>query len=193
MIIHDQEGRIVKRTRWRKSKSFVKQFLQLLEYIINHAYDVNAVAGLSVTDTGNVARTLQATTSYERRVFAVLAPSGIVTYGMVVGTGTAAESVTDYALQTIIAHGTGSGQLSYGAQTLTTATVVGSSVNLVLTRAMVNGSGATITVQEIGVYFSNIDSGGAQRFFCGLRDLTGAVAVANGQTLTVQYTITTTV
>jgi len=192
LTVRDAEGKIIQRRRL-KIKSFVKQFLQLLEVITSHSIG-SPGSTLSVRDTTNTLRTLTCGgTLYAYSVFAALSPAGNNAYGIVAGTGTTAEGVEDYALATIIAHGTGAGQLSYGATSYTTATVSDGNVDLIFTRTFVNGSGGTVTVQEIGLYFAQTDSGLVNRYFCGLRDLTGAISVGNGQTLTVQYDFRTTV
>jgi hypothetical protein len=45
------------------------------------------------------------------------AGAGVTTHGIMVGTGTGAFDFDNYALGTLIAHGTGAGQLQYGAVT----------------------------------------------------------------------------
>ncbi len=107
-------------------------------------------------------------------------------YGILVGTGTTAETSTDYQIETKIAHGTGSGQLQYAAGDYTAAGVSGSYVEFEVRRTFTNGSGASITVQEAVIYCKTWGAG-AYRYFCIARDLTGGVSVPDGQVLTVKY------
>jgi len=115
--------------------------------------------------------------------------------GILVGSGTTAESNTDFALATQIAHGTSAGQLQYGSTGFTAPTEAAGNVDWVITRAFTNGSGATVTVREIGCAggeATNTPTTTTGRLL--VRDvLPSAVPVANGQVLTVQYTWRTTV
>jgi len=74
--------------------------------------------------------------------------------GIVVGTGTGPEIFNDYALGTLIASGTGSGQLSYQESRNPTKTWNSGSSQFVVSwkRYFNNNSGASITVNEMGIY-----------------------------------------
>jgi hypothetical protein len=193
-IVTDKNGKIVRRTRWRKSRSFVLQFLKFIEHEWTHAYDTNLLS-TSLQNISNAAVSLNNGTgaSAAIRRFCIFAPVNTSAYGIVVGTGTTPPTNSDYALATIIAHGVGAGQLNYGASSYTGADVVGSNVDFILTRTFYNGSGANITVNEIGIYAESMSTAGVAEAFCVIRDVITAVTVANTQTLTVQYTLRTTV
>ena len=139
---------------WRKepnslimkpANSLVKQFLQTLKTHFSFA----TCGSFAWTDTGGTTRTQN--TNIAMTCTAAL---GDTTNGMVVGTGTNAVTITDYALQTKIAHGTGASQLQYAAQLFndTDVTVSGSTCYYDLTRTFTNGSGSDITVTEVGLY-----------------------------------------
>ena len=189
-LVLSEKGRVIKDSGWKPSRSYVLQFLQWV-YCMND--DLN---DLSMRDTGNTLRTVLEDTvcQFFDHMGYVMAGAGVDTYGIVVGTGTAAEDNADYALQTQIAHGSGAGQLEYGGQQETDPAIVGPNVDLLLTRNFVNASGDSITVEEIGLYVRIYDEEliPAARYFLFLRDLE-TQAVANGQTLTVIYTLRTTV
>ena len=192
-IVADKNGKVVKRTHWKKSRSFVLQFLQHIELLSFHAHNAYP-APISMKDIGGVARTVYTSTYPSTALyFAMNAPDNNGSYGLVVGTGTAAPTNADYALATIIGHGTGAGQLDYGAHSRTTTGIVGANVDYIISRTYYNGSGASITVNEIGVYCCSQDSGNNTCCFCIVRDVITAITVANTQTLTVQYTLRTTV
>ena len=72
------------------------------------------------------------------------------------GTGENAVTINDYALQTPIAHGSGSGQLEYDATTVGEATISGSNSYTQVDRVLTNTSGGTINIKEIalGFYYS---------------------------------------
>ena len=185
-IITDKNGKVVKQTHWRKSRSFVLQYLQLLEGFFR-------ATSLSIKDTGGALRSCPYPYSDLSYLFCVGAGDNDSNFGLVVGTGTTAPTNTDYALATQIAHGVGAGQLDYGAHNFTSAGVVGANVDLIVSRTYYNGSGASITVNEVGIYSRNYDSVNVLRYFCIVRDVITAITVANTQTLTVQYTLRTTV
>ncbi len=81
---------------------------------------------------------------------------GTVTRGIICGTGTTAVALTNYKIETIIAHGTGSGQLSYGAMSFDAGlTDSGSTRYFQMYRQITNNSGANITVNELALYVSD--------------------------------------
>jgi len=192
-IVTDKNGKVVKRTHWKKSRSFVKQFLQNLSLFIGGEYGVFNQVG-NVADVGNVLRTLAYLSTLDfHYYFRAYAPDDAGNYGIVVGTGTLAPTNADYALGTQITHGVGAGQLDYGATSQTAADIVGANVDFILSRTFYNGSGASITVNEVGIIAATLNSDNATSYFLIVRDVITAIAVANTQTLTVQYTFRTTV
>lgn len=182
--VHDL--RTGKRLRHRKGRcySFVKQFSQILKMLM---------AGgklTGVTDTGNTSRTLYPTSGGN---FTLNAGSGTSTYGSQVGTGSTSAAITDYSLGTQIAHGTSSGQLQYSAVTFGATATDSTTTSIVVTRVFTNGSGGSITVNEIALSVLAVDTGSTNRFFLIARDVISATPVANGAALTLNYTLKTTV
>ena len=174
IFVHDRHGRLKYRSRKRRCKSYVKNFLVRLQ-------GVKMAITFSVIDVTNTARSKTGMGTWDGGV-------GIVTKGVGVGTGTTTPTNTDYVLATPIAHGTGAGQIQYQGTTYTAADVVGDNVDAIITRTFLNGSGSTITVNEIGIYCLDTQS------FLEIRDVLAAgVDVDDGETLTVQYTLRTTV
>lgn len=116
-------------------------------------------------------------------------------FGPIVGTGTAAESISDTALATRILHGTGAGQLQHGGVTFGAPSVSGATVTMRVTRTFTNATASTITIQELGLatgyYVSGVFNQGA---FLLIRDLYGGggYAVGAGLPATVNYDISTT-
>jgi len=115
----------------------------------------------------------------------------MVIRGIVAGTGSTAVTISDYALDTLITHGVGAGQLEYAASSFGSNTVAGSTSSFTASRVLTNSSGASITVNEIGIYMEFVDLT-TQRYFCIARDLGGG-AVAHGETITIEYKISVTV
>jgi len=177
-VLTDKDGKVLRRSRWRRSRSFVIQFLEVLYANLSGvSYNITRIIGTE--DVWSATVPMEA-----------YAAAGSVNEGIVAGTGTTAPTNTDYALQTLIAHGSGSGQLLYGVQSFVAPAVVGANVDLIATRSLTNNSGATITIREVGLYVSEGTPGGIAR--CVIRDLL-TISVANGVTVTIEYRLRTTV
>jgi hypothetical protein len=100
-IVKDPQGRI-----WnfgqRRSESFYPA-------IFTATHDPDDAGGLrcrhAVKDTGNTLRTLMSNTLN----FIAGAAANDATYGIQVGTGNNAPTITDYVIQSLITHGSGAG------------------------------------------------------------------------------------
>jgi hypothetical protein len=150
-------------------------------------------ADTACTDTSNTSRTLSIHLTNDSRIWLFTAGIGDTNYGNVVGTGDTAVQVTDYALQTLIAHGTSAGQLQYSAVTFGAPATDATGTSFVVTRVFTNGTGGDVTVKEIGLnaYWSPDTP---IYYFLIARDiLSPAITLANGEALTVNYTFATTV
>lgn len=122
-----------------------------------------------------------------------------LTSGIVVGTGDTAWNAAQYALASVIANGTGSGQFSYLTNTINAAGYTAGTKTwaATITRVMNNNSGGSITVKETGLYWYAANSGNGygiygtagKSFMTDRTVLSPTVAVANGAQLTVTYTI----
>lgn len=177
IIISDAKTGIIEKII--PAKSFVKN-------LINSLYCSMAQTGLAgCLDTGGVSRTISATNLNDLILHTGVASDSSL--GIVVGTGSTAVTVSDTKLQTQITHGVGAGQLQYGGQSWLSPVTVGSDRYYEISRTFTNGSGADITVNEIGIYFS------ANGFkFCMERTINSFV-VTNGGAKTVTYRIKVTV
>lgn len=194
-VTDTKTGKILSKTRQRRSKSFVIAFLLFLHAHLACAYGQVTGTTSTIKDVANASKSLQIGTSLTGQWCPPKgkAPSGDAAYGIAVGTGTTPVDTLDYNLETKVAHGVGAGQLQYGASTMNTPLEVGANVDYVFTRSYVNGSGGTINITETGLLVTGKDAGLAQIYACIIHDVFALVAVANGQTLTVTYTVRTTV
>jgi hypothetical protein len=192
--LKDKDGRILHRRRFR-SHSYLKQFIAMLRGIMYQNFSTANAGNTSVVDTSGTARSYPNTVQYIHKAGIPLnCDAASSEYGLVVGSGTNSNTVGTYTLQTLISHGSGAGQLSYGSHTFEDLITDGSTVYFRIIRTFTNNSGASITVNEIGLYAKAYDSGGTARIFCIARDvLSTGVTVGNGQTLTVRYKLSLTV
>jgi hypothetical protein len=174
-------------------KSFVLQFLQLLQCHIYHRKGVDTPAGAVIKSTAGATHSFGAFgASAARDHLSALAIAGEVTIGIVLGLDSTPPTNADFQLGTLIAEGAGANQLNYGAQTIAAATIGGGgTVDCPLVRSAVNNSGADITIEEVGYYISCVDSTSAERFLMILRDITGPVIVPHLGTVTATYIMQT--
>jgi len=195
--VRDKNGKLIEFRR-QKSDSFVKGLIGLLRGIFRCVAG-SAMTDEPITELGGASKNFfsqsYGTPGGFGRAHACNAPAGNAAYGLIVGTGTTPVTMTDVALATKIAHGSGSGQLNYGAHTVDASVIDSTTAKFNFVRTFSNASGAAITVNEIGIYLSALDSAEAQWYICIARDIiSGGVSVPNGSTLTVRYipTISTT-
>lgn len=178
LVVTDTEtGKLVKRTKWRNSRSFTIQFLQNLQVQMEHANQY-------LTDITNTSRLI----TIDSHAFRCDAPENSSAYGIVVGTDNTAEQNSDYALGTQIVDGSGAGQLDHSSHTWIDAAEVGANVDMYIQRPFINNSGGAITIEECGIYVYS-----TTYTLCIVRDTTGGVTVNDEQTCTVEYLFRTTV
>ncbi len=179
VTVTDKDGKVLKRIT-APSKSFVEQWNKLINV---QARQVTA----TIKDTGGTARSV-ATHAYNLQMNG---GAGVTTYGIRIGTGTTAVAITDYALETPLAHGVGADQFSHLAVAISLPAVAGSTCSFTVSRTMINNSGATITgIRELGCYVKMA----ASYYGLGFRDVLGTgVDVPDGGAITVEYTIGVTV
>jgi len=181
LTVKDKDGKVTEH-RVQKSESFVRQWLELL-YI--QASGMRWY-GYPVRDTSDAVRQVQA----GEESMNANAPATNITYGVVVGDDSTAPTIDDFALISQIAHGTGGGELQYSDMAIAHPAFDATLSQLTVTRDFANGSGATVTVYEIGLILTMQEIDETTRYFLVIRDAIGAgIAIPAGQTLTVNYRI----
>jgi len=159
-------------------------------------------AQAEVTDTGGTAIYIQGASG---GAWSVTAPSGNTSYGIVIGSGATAGSTPSPSaikLNAQIPQGTGSGQIEYGAVSVSSTSTSGQTTSFTISRSFTNVSGASLSVTEIGlaVYITgfamtNVSTNSAvtSDYILIAYDIpSSAISVANGQTLTITYTFSVT-
>ncbi len=172
--ITDKEGRLLQRIE-APSRSYVEQW--------NRVINVQAKSTAStIKDTGGVSRSI----SPGGTNLLINSGAGVTAYGIRVGKGLTLVTITDYALETPLAEGTGIDQLTHLASTYTAPTVAGSDCSFTIRRTMINNTGATITgISEIGAYMRM-----GSYYGLAFRDvLASPASVPDGGGITVTYTI----
>ena len=177
--IHDKNGQLVRRRRWRKCNSYVKQMTELLLTQMSQAAVVS-------TDTGNTIRSRGVNGANGD----LRAAAADTSHGSLAGTGTTAVALADYTIETLIAEGASSGQMEYGAQSFGNVTTSGTTRYFTTSRVLTNSSGGTITITETGL----VCSGSHSWKFLLVRDvLSSSEAVLDTETATLEYKIGVTV
>jgi hypothetical protein len=201
--IFDREGKLIHRHRQR-SHSWVRNaynllFCQLAGKDAN--YGTYGAGNLNGKETdGNLRYGAAPLTIVTNAMYSVdgtdygyRAPAGDDTRGIMVGSGVAAESFEDYALQTKIANGTGAGQISYIQSEAHAITY--DAANKILKNSLIryfnNNSGGNVSVNEVGMawYTYRPATTYAARFLASRDKLATTVTVPNTGQLKVTYSI----
>ena len=175
VILKDKDGKLLAHLK-QPARSWLKQWSQLI-------YGGMSGVTQSVLDTNGVSRAQSVT--YD--LLNILGLAGNASLGVVAGSGVNPVNISDYRLQSQIAHGVGAGQLAHQAtEIIYPPSVSGSECYFQVKRIFVNGSGGTVLVNEIGVYGAITSSYSA----CIIRDvLVGTVNIPDGGSITVIYRV----
>lgn len=196
MEVSDADGTVVEVLK-SKSNSWVRNAYNVLSFLFlpcdtNEGSATFGEGSMSLKTTAGVTvRTNNYGVYIEYGFLSNLYNSGAnANYGILIGTGNAAESFESNALEALIAHGTGSGQMVYDAGAKPTATYNSENKKWqsVMARVFTNSSGANIIVNEIGLAYTT-KLGSTTYILLISRDvLATPVTVEHGQTLTITYT-----
>ena len=107
------------------------------------------------------------------------------------GAGDTAYNVNDFKLESMIADGSGAGQLTHGSAAFPALNYSGKKWIATLSRDFTNNSGNPITIKETGITKYNIQmySSYWDTFLHSRNVLSSPVVVGNGETFTLQYAI----
>jgi hypothetical protein len=191
--VRDKNGKLLSKGKFA-AKSWVGNIIALLSCLISTwsatgtAYPAT-FSRSDMIDTSGVARYIELAANGSPYLGGA-APAGETTAGILVGSSDTPVSLAQYNLQSLIPHGTGAGQLSYGATTVETLTKDTTWYFRVI-RTFTNSGGASITVKEIGLFVRLGMTSSPYYYSCMFaRDVPSTpITVPNGSTLTVRYII----
>jgi len=178
VAVKDKDGVIVKEIPWRRSHSFVRQFLDFMYCAFIDDSNV------SILSTNGEAQNVSGP---DMAQYTFLDLSGLANddaCGLVVGRSDDAEENEQFSLGQRILDGSGLNQLDYGVNQFGDSWVSGSSVYWNIWRVFTNLSGATVTIKEIALYCQANDT--TTYSFMIARDLL-EVIITNGNTATIEY------
>jgi hypothetical protein len=190
--VRDKNGKLIEKGKF-PAKSWVGNIVGLLSAIISTWTGVGSYYAAStrsdLTDISGTARSILLGTGGSVTLGGC-APAGDTSAGIVVGSSDTPVSLSQYSLGALIPHGTGSGQLTYGTTNVETLSKDTTWLFRVV-RTFTNGSGASVTVREIGLYV-RLGMGASPYYYSCMfaRDVpTSAISVPAGSTLTIRYII----
>jgi hypothetical protein len=172
------------------SKSLLRNFVYWLKQFFDITTNVGYGLSFTVADILDVSRTFPYALSAYCGAFGILgSPANTSNLGLRIGLNNTPVAPEDWEMGALIAHGTGSNQMVYGAQSVEAVTIVGSTISFRVSRPFTNNSGSIITVKEIGAALGQLDSAAAERHYLYLHDiLPASVDVPDGSTFTLRYT-----
>ena len=192
--VRDKDGNVIQRYRQRSHSWTRNAYNCMFSQLAGKAYDDSTFGPgkLSYKETGGSIRYTSYCGGSDQPVDGIAqgyrAPAGYDTRGIMVGSGTNAESFEDYSLQTKIANGTGAGQLVYVESEPHSKTYADTTMKNTLVRYFNNNSGGDISVNEVALVWHIL--GGQSFDFLFSRDkLASTVTVPNTGQLKVTYTI----
>lgn len=175
----------VKERRALSSNSFVKNAMIMIRFGL-FAYE-NTSTYVKAVDGSDV--NINCGGYYAMYAGDAAAPEGDDSYGIFVGTGTTSPTPDDYAPESKVSHGSGSGQLYYYATYVDDIVVDGNDISFKIRRNIENLSGESITLYEFGV-ISFVNGAGQNKCVLLLRDVDpSGVTLAPGDVLKVEYEI----
>ena len=177
--IKDKDGKVIQRISG-PAHSYVRQFYEMMSVQARQ----EALAG--VVDTDGVARTI----TVNAVNFMCYAIAGVTLYGIRIGKGSTAVTISDYCLESPLEEGVGVDQVNHLATTREVPAVVGTTSSFSILRAMVNNTAAIISaIREIGIYMRAYTS----YYVLGVRDIVPSLSIPIGGTMSVKYTFSVTV
>lgn len=182
----------IEKTIYQKSNSLVRNYYNWsANNGLCHQSPNAATYGagyLAMKDTGGTIRTVGSSSGYYINDLSTAQSN----YGILVGTSATAESIEDYILGAKVTHGNGAGQMYY-YDTQKTASYNGGTLKWSnqIKRTIMNNSGASITINEVGYVAWLLYIGGiTARDSLVIRDVPTPMPIANGGGIVVTYTIT---
>jgi hypothetical protein len=179
----------------------VKEWTELAHSLnYNFGLFMNALWGATTVSMTNTAGNGVSVNGASGGTMAVTAASGNAAYGIVIGSGASAGSTPSPSLYNLVAQipaGINSGQIEYGAVSVSSVSQSGQTTSFTISRSFTNVSGATLTVTEIGIVVLmtgwNMGAYASGTYFLIAYDIpSSAISVQNGQTLTITYTFSVT-
>ena len=184
--VWDKNGKLLKKHK-EKCKSFLKNFaIALRSFICAEGGGIYPTVNLTDINGNTIQWPDDANLQFGN--FALACNRGEINKGIVIGSGTTANTVDTYKLESIL-----TSNLSVYSYSYTDIAVSDSTVSFKLQKKIIN-KGVTINVNEVGLYARVKDKNGQEKIVCIARDvLSETIQVQQDQNLVVEYEIKITV
>jgi len=176
-VVKDRNGQVIKDTGWKRTNTLTKNFYAFLNAA---ARDTNTSCIRLDGTTGTIQAPGEGAQSFMRMRHG----EGWDDRGLVVGTGTTSPTRDDYKLESPITHGTGIGQLYYGA-----SDVYYGSDHIEVRRSFGNNSGGDITINEVGLIARYYDVDAAEVRGALIARSLFTITIPDGGSATLYYKI----
>lgn len=191
LLVESPDGELVHR-HYEKAHSWTRNMYNIIasQFLPSLAQGTFGAGSLTIKDISGTSRE-NSNTSYGTRLYSpdgVTGNTGGTSFGVVLGTSNSAEDFEGYALGSLIAHGTGSGQLTYTESVCGYATYDSGTWTQTFSRVANNNSGGSITVNEIGIYALSMIANASRTVLIDRTLLSPGVAVPDAYKLTATYT-----
>ena len=184
--VFNKKGKLIKRHK-QKCKSFLKNFACMLRSMFC-TVPSSSICFTDVVDVNGNTFTYPSDASKPFNNFVFACHKNAVNIGIVIGSGTSANTTNTYALENIITSDLNVYSYSYGD-----IVVSNSTVSFKLQKKFTN-KGPTINVNEVGLYAQALDKTEKWRTICVARDvLSTTIQVQQDQNLVVEYEIKITI
>jgi hypothetical protein len=195
--LRDRDGKIVKRLK-RKSNSWLRGFISVLRVMMNQKYNVTLNRDNITAEDGSTANPPPAYVPSDRPCTIMYPCCGAgdtdTSHGIIVGNSDTPNTINTYALGGKISHGSGSGQLLYGAMTVeSVSNPSGNVLQFRLIRAFTNNSGSDVTVKEFGLLCRISTYNGDKSILLARDVLSSPITIPDGYSLTLRYIVKITV
>jgi hypothetical protein len=188
--VRDKNGKLLSRGKL-PAKSWVGNIIGLLSSLIyGGTCPTSGSSGFPYSARADMTETGGASQGITIWGYSVVvggnAGAGVDSYGILIGTSDTPVAIGQYSLGLKIVHGTGSGQMSYGASSVEALTK-DTTWQFRVVRTFTNNSGASIPVRELGLFIQITNP--TKQVMLARDVLPSPVTVPNGSTLTVRYII----
>jgi hypothetical protein len=154
----------------------------LLQYLEIQRAGFTSSTQSGVTDTSGTDRTVKRPTNTSGPFLELNAGSGVKDRGLVIGSGTAAVSISDFQMDTPLTASVG-----YSATDIQAVQTSPPDATIAIQRDFTNNTGSTSTVTEVGAIVSTTTQNSTTTPFLIVRDTIPSTDVGDNETASLEY------
>lgn len=170
-------------------KSLTANFMQQLWNRLSQS-DVDFQIGTFCDALGRVGKNTANAQVTGVPTFQTNADVGVLSSGIILGSGLTAPTPSDFVIQTLIANGVGAGQLSYQQQTGSQGVqIAGANTSFIMQRLFANLSGGVVNVNELAIY--TLTGGNSFLIYRDVLPSTDIIPIGGTYRVSITFQITT--